>query len=97
MIINTFIDAEENGNVSRFLNHSCDPNLYFDIVRVNHFVPQVAFYALRDIKEGEELTFSYCDSSMIDDNINREESFEFSYKPCLCGEKNCKKYLPSSS
>lgn len=88
--INTFIDAEKSGNVSRFLNHSCEPNLYFDIVRVNHFIPQVAFFAKRDIEEGEELTFSYCSGE------TREENFlENSIKLCECGQKTCKRFLPS--
>jgi hypothetical protein len=104
LIINTFIDAEEKGNVSRFLNHSCEPNLFFDIVRIRHFIPQVAFFANRDIEPGEELTFSYCDSGFLseanhfidDENklVNQDE-FSKSYKPCLCGSKNCQKYLPS--
>jgi SET domain-containing protein len=88
IIVNTFIDAEEKGNVSRFLNHSCQPNLYFDIIRVGSFIPQVAFFALRDIKEGEELTFCYSD------NTEKDDTFDLSYKQCLCGEMNCIKYLP---
>ena len=30
--INTYIDAETFGGVGRFINHSCDPNLYFEFV-----------------------------------------------------------------
>lgn len=91
MTINTYIDAEENGNVSRFLNHSCEPNLYFDIIRVEHFIPQVAFFAIRDIKENEELSFLYCEMVVY----NCEVSELGSYKKCECGALNCKKYLPS--
>ena len=93
MTINTFIDGEENGNVSRFLNHSCEPNLYFDIVRINHFIPQAAFFALRDIEDGEELTFSYRDVSKS--NEVDSESCYSSYKACLCQAIDCKKFLPS--
>jgi SET domain-containing protein len=91
IIISTFIDAEEYGNVSRFLNHSCEPNLYFDIVRIQHFIPHVAFFALRDIKPLEELTFSYCDI----ENIKADDTFSLSYKECLCGAEKCIKYLPN--
>ena len=89
MIVNTFIDAEYFGNVSRFLNHSCDPNLYFEIIRIEHFVPHVAFFALRDIEEGEELTFSYCDIN------NSMDNFQLSHKKCECKAEKCIKYLPS--
>jgi SET domain-containing protein len=91
IIISTFIDAEEKGNVSRFLNHSCDPNLYFDIVRVQHFIPHVAFYAIREIEVGEELTFSYCEIEAI----KNDSSFNLSYKKCECGTESCIKYLPN--
>jgi hypothetical protein len=104
LIVNTFIDAEEKGNASRFLNHSCEPNLYFDIVRIRHFIPQVAFFANRDIEPGEELTFSYYDSVILNESIQFEDyenklfiqdEFTKSYKPCLCGSKNCQNFLPS--
>jgi SET domain-containing protein len=91
IIISTYIDAEEFGNVSRFLNHSCDPNLYFDIVRIDHFIPRIAFYAIKDINLGEELTFSYCDI----ENIKNNDSFSLSYKECQCNSENCIKYLPN--
>jgi histone-lysine N-methyltransferase SETMAR len=87
MTVNTFIDAEEKGNVSRFLNHSCNPNLYFDIIRIDSFIPVVAFFSKRHIKEGEELTFSYGEK-------NQEEAYELSSKECLCGEIECMKFLP---
>jgi len=93
MIVNTFIDSEEKGNVTRFINHSCDANMYFDIVRINHFIPQIAFYAKRDIKIGEELTFSYIDT----DNV-KESDIDFltrkSEKLCECKSINCNKFLP---
>lgn len=57
------IDAGPWGNVSRFLNHSCDPNCgtyyvwideEFDVRR-----PIMCFFTRRDVAEGEELTFQY--------------------------------------
>ena len=88
--VSTYIDAEEKGNVSRFLNHSCEPNLTFDLVRIEHFIPHVAFYANRDIKEGEELTFSYVDSGE-----NELSEINESNKACECGSLKCRKFLPS--
>jgi len=78
------IDAFHMGNIGRFFNHSCDPNL----VNYQHFIhhhegrlPGVAFFAKNKIVVGEELTFDY------------------KYKPtnkkkkCYCGSKNCRKVL----
>lgn len=91
MVVNTFIDAEEKGNISRFINHSCDPNMYFDIVRINHFTPQIAFYAKRDIAIGEELTFSYIDGENIEDSDLQTGR---SSRLCECKAINCVKFLP---
>lgn len=92
IIINTYIDAEEKGNLARFINHSCDPNLYFEIIRVNHFIPRIAFFAKRNIEKGEELHFSY-----VDDENNKEDDFKIlnSQKACECKSNKCKKFLPS--
>lgn len=55
----TTIDPSVCGNVGRYINHSCDPNLVALLVRAGSFVPRVAFFCLRDVQAGEELTFSY--------------------------------------
>lgn len=57
------------------INHSCDPNLGMK--------GKIMFYALRDIKAGEELTFDY--------SISEEET---SWRmKCGCGSKKCRKYM----
>ena len=91
MVVNTFIDAEEKGNVSRFINHSCNPNMYFDIVRINHFTPQIAFYAKRDIEIGEELTFSYIDN---ENSLESDLYTRRSERICECKSIDCSKFLP---
>nr|XP_045581626.1 histone-lysine N-methyltransferase SUV39H2-like [Procambarus clarkii] len=56
------IDAAKCGNVSHFINHSCDPNLVVFNVWVNCLdpdLPRLALFATRDIKKWEELTFDY--------------------------------------
>ncbi|MFQ6665903.1 hypothetical protein Gotur_032457 [Gossypium turneri] len=72
-----FIDASKYGNVSRFINHSCSPNL------VNHQVlvdsmdchrAHIGLYASQDISVGEELTFDY-----------RYELLPGQGYPCQCG------------
>ena len=53
------MDATKVGNISRLFNHSCDPNLQLFLVRIDSFIPRLAFFAVRDIPEGTELTFDY--------------------------------------
>ncbi|KAL1255010.1 hypothetical protein QQF64_013071 [Cirrhinus molitorella] len=58
------IDARYYGNISRFINHLCDPN----IIPVRVFMlhqdlrfPRIAFFSSRDIFTGQELGFDYGD------------------------------------
>jgi hypothetical protein len=48
-------DAAVNGNIARFINHSCRPNCYFHIVGTTIWIR-----ASRLIHAGEELTYDYC-------------------------------------
>jgi SET domain-containing protein len=67
------IDAGVNGDATAFINHSCDPNLF---MRVMH--GHVLFFALRDIRRGEELTLDY------------EQSPHSDTKRCRCGARSCR-------
>ena len=60
------VDAAFFGNLSHFINHSCDPNLSIFSVYINNLdpnMPQLAMFARRDIKRGEQITFDYCQST----------------------------------
>jgi SET domain-containing protein len=48
------IDAAVGGNVARFINHSCKPNCYTQIVGDTIWIR-----AARTIQPGEELTYNY--------------------------------------
>lgn len=52
------IDSTRIGNESRFINHSGKPNLMARQIKVGGMF-RMGFYALRDIKKGEELYFDY--------------------------------------
>lgn len=81
------IDAQWYGNVARFLNHSCDPNLIKQIVFVETHdvrVPRVAFFALFDIPAREELTYDY---GYMTGSVQGKSL------PCLCGASDCRKTL----
>ena len=47
-------DAAVGGNVARFINHSCAPNCWFEIVDKTIWIR-----ASRSIRSGEELTYDY--------------------------------------
>jgi hypothetical protein len=54
------INAHKYGNVARFFNHSCNPNISSHFVRVgNEPFLRIAFYTFREIREYEELTINY--------------------------------------
>lgn len=47
-------DANVGGNIARFINHSCRPNCYTQIVGLDIWIR-----AARNIEAGEELTYDY--------------------------------------
>jgi hypothetical protein len=47
-------DANVDGNIARFINHSCRPNCYFQVVDKTIWIR-----AARNIRRGEELTYDY--------------------------------------
>jgi SET domain-containing protein len=48
-------DAAVGGNMARFINHSCTPNCWFEVVD-----KAIWILAGRNIRRGEELTYDYC-------------------------------------
>lgn len=56
------IDAATIGNVGRFINHSCSPNLYAQNVLYDHDdkrMPHVMLFATKNIAPNQELTYDY--------------------------------------
>jgi SET domain-containing protein len=47
-------DANVGGNLARFINHSCTPNCWFEVVDKTIWIR-----AGRNIRRGEELTYDY--------------------------------------
>lgn len=52
------IDATKRGNISRFINHSCNPNAETQKWTVNGEL-RIGFFSIRDINPEEEITFDY--------------------------------------
>lgn len=68
----TAIDGAVGGDATAYINHSCAPNAFMRIVPGS----RVAFFALRDIKPGEEITMNYRDPDHPE--------------VCRCGATNCR-------
>jgi SET domain-containing protein len=47
-------DAAVGGNIARFINHSCTPNCWFDVIDKTIWIR-----AARTLRRGEELTYDY--------------------------------------
>ncbi|ESO95699.1 hypothetical protein LOTGIDRAFT_116536 [Lottia gigantea] len=87
-LLQTFVDPKFKGNIGRWLNHSCQPNLTMFPVRINISVPRLALFANRDIKPLEELTFNYGVSAQLGARVSANR------KKCFCGSKDCQELLP---
>jgi len=72
------LDGDFKFNTARLINHSCEPNC-----EVTGEGLKVWVYAIKDIKENEELSYDY------------GFSYDKDYKqfPCKCGAKNCVGYI----
>lgn len=76
----TVIDARYGGNISRFINHSCDPNC-----EARFEGPRIWIYAIRDVRAGEELGYDYeydWDPAYTVDDLE-----EYA---CHCGSPGCR-------
>ncbi len=67
------LDGSRGGNGTHYINHSCAPNSYMKII-----YGHILFYALRDIRAGEEITIDYVDTLHSDE------------KRCRCGAPTCR-------
>lgn len=80
------ISAKNVGNVARFMNHSCAPNVFWQPVVYEHnnesFL-HIAFFAIKHIPPMVELTYDY---GTVQSGRNRK-------KKCLCGSTNCRGYF----
>ncbi|KAI0967001.1 SET domain-containing protein [Xylaria arbuscula] len=90
------VDGEFLSGPTRFINHSCEPNLrIFARVgdHVDKHIHDLAFFAVRDILRGEELTFDYVDGVDDSDMDALDPEKQKDMARCLCGSKKCRGYL----
>ncbi|XP_037875090.1 uncharacterized protein LOC101742950 isoform X2 [Bombyx mori] len=78
------MDAKVQGNIGRYLNHSCSPNVFVQNVFVDTHDPRfpwVAFFALCHVRAGTELTWNYnYDVGSVPGKVLY----------CHCGAPNCR-------
>ena len=67
------VDGSVGGSGAEYINHCCEPNVESRIVR-----GRILYFALRDIKPGEEMTLDYRFGADVEKH------------PCDCGAKNCR-------
>ncbi|NP_001263285.1 histone-lysine N-methyltransferase SETMAR isoform 2 [Mus musculus] len=98
-IMETFVDPTYIGNIGRFLNHSCEPNLLMIPVRIDSMVPKLALFAAKDILPGEELSYDYSGRFLNQVSSKDKEKIDCSppRKPCYCGAQSCTTFLPYDS
>ncbi|KAG4301160.1 hypothetical protein PCK1_002470 [Pneumocystis canis] len=96
------IDAQYCGDVTRFINHSCDPNLAIYTVLRDKSDPKIydlALFAIKDIPPLEELCFDYSGGNNEDElgfigNCSSSKYTNLKNKrPCYCGSANCRGWL----
>ncbi|XP_040077122.1 uncharacterized protein LOC8040733 isoform X3 [Ixodes scapularis] len=75
------IDATQKGNVSRFINHSCDPNCETQKWTVNGEL-RIGFFTRRPLRAGEELTFDY-----------QFQRYGKEAQKCYCESSKCRGFI----
>ncbi|KAK9198299.1 hypothetical protein WN944_013483 [Citrus x changshan-huyou] len=84
---NNYNDVEY-GNVGRFVNHSCSPNLYAQNVLYDHEdkrMPHIMLFAAENIPPLQELTYHY---NYVIDQVY-DSSGNIKKKSCFCGSSEC--------
>ncbi|TMW46477.1 hypothetical protein DOY81_008445, partial [Sarcophaga bullata] len=75
------IDATIKGNISRFINHSCDPNAETQKWTVNGEL-RIGFFSRKSIMPGEEITFNY-----------QYQRYGREAQRCYCESANCRGWI----
>ena len=91
------VDGEFFSGPTRFINHSCEPNLR-SFARVgdhaDKHIHDLALFAIEDIPAREELTFDYVDgeeTDLVEDSLDPNKIKDMA--GCLCGSENCRGFL----
>jgi euchromatic histone-lysine N-methyltransferase len=83
------VDALESGNLARFINHSCNPNLFTQNALYDHQdirMPHIMLFACGDIRPLQPLSldYNYAIGKVHDSQGNIKK------KKCFCRSSGCK-------
>lgn len=87
----TYVDPTYIGNVGRYINHSCDPNLVVVPVRTDTAVPKLCLFARRNIPAQDELTFDY--GGGLEPIQSAPDGWN-NASVCHCEASDCRRVLP---
>jgi serine/threonine protein kinase len=73
-----YVDSTKKANISRYMNHCCEPNCYVEVWHCGG-ENRAAFFTLKPVAKGEELVFDY----------HWEALGETSLIECQCGTAKC--------
>lgn len=75
------IDATCKGNLTRFINHSCEPNCETQKWTVNGDL-RIGFFTIRNLQAGEEITFDY-----------QFQRYGRKAQKCYCEASSCRGFI----
>lgn len=75
------IDATVKGNMTRFINHSCEPNCETQKWTVNGDL-RIGFFTIKDLEAGDEVTFDY-----------QFQRYGRKAQKCYCEAPSCRGYI----
>ncbi|RZC91601.1 hypothetical protein C5167_027665 [Papaver somniferum] len=86
------IDAGSIGNIMRYINHSCAPNLFVQCVLSEHHdvkLARIVLFAADNIPPLQELSYDYgyAKDSVVD------KDGKIKHMECYCGAPDCKKLM----
>ncbi|XP_074294359.1 histone-lysine N-methyltransferase, H3 lysine-9 specific SUVH4-like isoform X2 [Silene latifolia] len=86
------IDAVSTGNFARFINHSCEPNLFIQCILSSHHdikLARIMLFAADNIPPLQELSYDY--GYALDSVIGPDGKIK--QMACYCGAAGCRKRL----
>ncbi|GMJ12190.1 SET DOMAIN PROTEIN 19, SU(VAR)3-9 homolog 3 [Hibiscus trionum] len=88
------ISSKNSGNVARFMNHSCSPNVFWQPIMYeqnNEAFLHIAFFTKKHIPPMTELTYDY-GTPLHTDGMGSYNA-DHGKKKCLCGSPKCRGYF----